>query len=189
MDLVFVIDASTSVGSGNFKLVLNFVESIVKDTNIESQDVRVGLLVFSTSTEIRFTLGQYTSKQKIIEEIRAIPFTSGSANTADALLAMRTKVFGTNEDRPDVKNVAIIITDGPSNINSDRTLQEADDVHKDGITVYGIGIDVQDTTELDRIASSPDVTFRHNVGDFTMLQGLKSILFPPNCDFGMFHCC
>ncbi|KAK3083543.1 hypothetical protein FSP39_025167 [Pinctada imbricata] len=184
MDLVFIIDASTSVGSDNFKLVIRFVEQIVKDLNIDNTDTRVGLLMYSTSTEIRFTLDQHNSKQKILEEIRAIRYNGGSTNTADALLAMRTKVFGTSGDRPDVKNVAIVITDGLSNINALRTVQEASDVHGAGITVYGVGIGLQDTRELDAIASSPTNTFRHNVQDFDQLDALKNQIFPSNCGVG-----
>ena len=65
----------------------------------------------------------------------------GSTNTADSIEAMRNEMFtAENGDRPDVRNMAIIITDGVSNINSRRTIPEADLAKEEGIHIYTVGI-------------------------------------------------
>ncbi len=50
----------------------------------------------------------------------------GRTNTAEALLYLRSEMFTPfNGDRLDVPNYAVVITDGESNINEERTLPEA----------------------------------------------------------------
>jgi hypothetical protein len=47
MDLVIIVDSSSSLGEENFELVLGFVEAILDDASIDSGDVRVGLMTLS----------------------------------------------------------------------------------------------------------------------------------------------
>ena len=55
-----------------------------------------------------------------------IPYIYGSTNTADALQTMWSKMFTQdNGDRPGIPNTCIIIADGVSNVNVERTLPEA----------------------------------------------------------------
>ena len=56
-----------------------------------------------------------------------IPYIYGSTNTADSLKVMREDIFNpARGDRPDAPNIAMILTDGVSNINSRRTISEAE---------------------------------------------------------------
>ena len=43
-------------------------------------------------------------------------------------------------DRPDALNIAIVITDGESTIDKERTIPEAEAARAAGITVFAIGI-------------------------------------------------
>lgn len=77
--------------------------------------------------EIQFHLNQYSNKADIFNAIDSIPYIYGSTNTADALRTMHTVMFtALNGDRDSVPNTAIVITDGISNINSRRTVSEAE---------------------------------------------------------------
>lgn len=69
----------------------------------------------------------YSRLSEINEAVDKIPYTYGSTNTADSLKSMREELFNpTRGDRPDAPNIAIILTDGVSNINSRRTIPEAE---------------------------------------------------------------
>ena len=58
--------------------------------------------------------------------IERLQYVKGRTNTAEALLYIRTEMFtALNGDRQDVPNFAVVITDGESNINEERTLPEA----------------------------------------------------------------
>ena len=88
--------------------------------------VRVGIAVYSTEVQIEFNLNDYSTKADVYRAIDDIPYIYGSTNTADALREMSTVMFSRrNGDRPDVPNTCIIITDGVSNVNADRTLPDA----------------------------------------------------------------
>ena len=76
---------------------------------------------FSQRANTEFTLDRYTDKTSLVEAIRNIQHTGGDTNIADGLRLMRRMLFsGRNGDRSDVKNVAIVITDGNSNTEADQ---------------------------------------------------------------------
>ena len=179
---MFVLDASTSVTKPNFQLVLDFVKNFISFADIDGGSVRVGVVVYSTSVNIQFHLDRYQSKSEIMSVIDSIHYTTGSTNTADGLRVMRTEMFTRQHgDRPGVQNMAIVVTDGVSNINSRQTLPQAQAARREGITIYAIGIGLADTRELDGIASLPVDKHRFIVQDFSQLRGLHQQVFTSIC--------
>ena len=101
----------------------------------------MGVVTYSTDVTVEFQLNEYATRQEVFDAIDKIPWRYGSTNTADGLLKMHSDLFTyANGDRPDVDNVALVMTDGVSNINSRRTIPEADAAHMKNIHVYAIGI-------------------------------------------------
>ncbi|CAC5417428.1 COL6A [Mytilus coruscus] len=183
MDLVIIVDSSSTLGEENFELVLGLAETIVDDIDIDSGNVHVGFMTFGTSSEIRFELNEYDTKVSVIDAIYSVEYSGGGSNTADALSAARSKVFSTRSDRPDAQNVIILITDGYSDINADRTVREAELTRQNGIKIYAVGVGLQDTSELDLIASQPLDIFRHTAEDWYEPVELKTRMFPAaRCD-------
>ena len=140
MDAVIILDASTSVTEANFQKMRNFAKDLVEKADVDSGSVRFGALIYSTEVEIQFYLDEYQTSADIKAAIDAIPYIYGSTNSADALLTMHTDLFNRRRgDRRNVDNIAFMITDGVSNINSRRTIKEADDARKKGVEIYAIG--------------------------------------------------
>lgn len=174
LDLVFVLDASTSVTEPNFELLKEFVKDFLLDADIDGGNVRVGVVIYSDADYVQFQLNTYAKKADVYNAIDDIPYRYGSTNTADALKTMRSVMFTAgNGDRSDVDNVAVVVTDGVSNINSRRTVPEAEQARAEGIHIYAIGIGLTDTKELDGIASKPVDENRFAVQDFTELRDLR----------------
>ena len=71
--------------------------------------------------------------------------------------------------------------DGVSNINSGRTIPEAQAAHRDGIHIYAIGIGLSDTRELDSIATPPARDNSFVVNDFDELSFLHQVIFASIC--------
>ena len=116
------------------------------------------------------------------DAIDEIPYIYGSTNTADAIETMRSQMFtARNGDRPGVPNIGIIVTDGVSNINSRRTIPEAENARQDDIHIYAIGIGLTDTRELDAMASVPAAENSFAVNDFDELRGLENRVFSALC--------
>ena len=186
VDMVFVLDASTSVTEFNFKIVKDFMIDFLSEASIDDGSVRVGVITFSDDDYLQFQLNAYSDKLSLLRAIDSIPFTHGSTNTADALLTMRTEMFTAgNGDRAGVPNVAIVITDGVSNINARRTVPEAEQARADGIHIYSIGIGLTDTQELDAMASRPVEDNRYSVQDFNQLRSLRDDIFHALCKRGL----
>ncbi|XP_021375367.1 uncharacterized protein LOC110464458 isoform X14 [Mizuhopecten yessoensis] len=182
VDMVIVVDSSTSVGEDNFRKQINFVKQLLSNSDIDSGAVRAGVLIYSTGVEVQFQLNTYKTKNSMFTAIDNIQYIYGSTNTADGLRTMRQEMFTTvNGDRPDVMNIAIVITDGISNINSRRTIPEAESAHRDGIFVYTVGIGLTDTTELDAIATPPASSNSFVVDTFDELEGFEEKVFKSLC--------
>ncbi|XP_059170597.1 collagen alpha-4(VI) chain-like [Physella acuta] len=182
IDIVFVLDASFSVGVRNFKLTKDFVKDFLLESNIDNGNVRVGVVIYSTEDYIQFQLKDFSKKEDVYNAIDNIPYRYGSTNTADGLKTMRTVMFtAENGDRPGVDNIAIVVTDGYSNINSRRTIPDAEEARAEGIHIYAIGIGLTEIKELDGIASKPVEENRFAVQAFSELRELRHKVFSAMC--------
>lgn len=67
-----------------------------------------------------------------------------STNTADALTQLRTKVFtaegGVRSSDAAIPRVAVVITDGRSNINASQTIPSALALRESGVIVHSVGV-------------------------------------------------
>lgn len=181
-DIVFILDSSTSVTDVNFKKILAFLKDFLSDASIDSGNVRVGAVIYSTDVEVQFHLNRYSSKRDILDAIDNIAYVYGSTNTYGGLHTARTQMFTAgNGDRAGVPNIIFLITDGVSNVNAFLTIPEAEAIRADNIHIYAIGIGLAETTELDKIASYPPRENSFTVQDFNELEGLKHKIFESFC--------
>lgn len=182
-DIVFLLDFSTSVRIINFPKIIQFVEDFLSGANIDSGYMRVSILSFSDDVHIQFHLNKYNSSQGVTEGLRKIKYLYGGTNTASALNVMRTQIFSKeNGDRPDIPNIAFLITDGVSTINKVRTIPEAEEAHAKNIHIYAIGIKLKSTVELEKIASQPAQENVFTTDDFDGLQDIRTNIFYKFCE-------
>ena len=154
-------DANPDDGSyDNFELMLEFVIDIIQRLDIGDMDVHVGVVSFSHTSRVEFHLDEYFVKHDLVEAIRKIQYIGSYTHTAAGLKDMRTLVFDPTKsnlrgDRNDVPNLAIVITDGMSNENEDKTIPYANDAKNDGIIVLAVGVtDDVNEAELAGISSN-----------------------------------
>ena len=91
-----------------------------------------------------------------MQAVANMTIVASSTNTSSAINVMRTVVFtADNGDRPDVNNVAIVITDGMSD-DRQATAVEATAAKDAGVRMFAIGLTNEiDASELKKIASEP----------------------------------
>ncbi|VDI12322.1 Hypothetical predicted protein [Mytilus galloprovincialis] len=182
IDIVIMLDSSTSVGNDNYTKMTNFCKAFLKHADIDSGNIRVGVLSYSTFVHVEFHLNDCNATPDIMEAIGAIRYRSGATNTADGLKIMRTQMFTVpNGDRNGVTNKLLILTDGVSNINPLNTIPEAEQARADGIHIYTIGIGLKDNQELYAMASVPAAENSFSLQDFDELAGLSDSLFNDIC--------
>lgn len=108
-DVVFLVDASGSYGPDNFQKQMNFVREIVSGMNLGSGANRFSLTAFSNNASVIFHLGDFDTKQKIMDAM-SINYNGGSTNLAEALSKMNTE-FSTHP-RANVAKICVVLTDG-----------------------------------------------------------------------------
>lgn len=187
-DIIFILDSSTSVTAPNFEKMLEFIVHFVSTADIDSGNVRIGAVLYSTEVEIQFNLNEYHTKQDVIDAVKKIPYIHGSTNTYGGLNIMRTQMFTQeNGDRPSVPNIAVLLTDGVSNINALETVPEAERARADNIHIYAVGIGLSDTTELRQIPSLPIDENMFVVDDFHALDNMKEKILDQLCPGSYTH--
>lgn len=180
-DIVFLVDSSTSIGPQNFQKVKNFLYSIVLGLDISSDRVQVGLAQYNDNIYPAFQLNQYPLKSVVLEHIQNLPYRTGGTNTGNALEFIRTNYLtesGGSRAKDRVPQIVILVTDGESN---DEVQDAADQLKEDGVTVYVVGVNVQDVQELQKIASEPFEKFLFNTENFNILQEFSGSLLQTLC--------
>ncbi|XP_021375374.1 cartilage matrix protein-like [Mizuhopecten yessoensis] len=173
---------STSVGYKNFHKVLEFLEAFLFHDDIDSGTVRVGVVGYSSDANVEFFLNQYSTTDTLYKAIDNIQYMLGNTNTAAGLRVTRSAMFTVDHgDRPDAENIAIIVTDGVSNVNSRNTIPEAEMMRNSGIKIYAIGVGLVETQELTEIASKPIEDHLFLADDFSGLNNLHDQVLDSFC--------
>lgn len=109
-----------------------------------------------------FASFRYWERESVMAAIDRLEYIAGQTNTSGALDVSRIFVFNASRgDRPDVTNVAVIITDGRA--TDPTTVQPAiDRLHAANVTTYVVGVtDAIDEQSLKQLASDPKQASRH----------------------------
>ena len=181
-DVVFVIDASGSIGSSRFQLIRDFTANITTELINSSPRSAVGVILFSTRARVEFNLQSHTNLSELLLAIDELPYLTGGTNTAGALRLLR---FAAENELLGLRNgsskIAIVITDGMSN-RPIQTELAADELHSLNIfEIYAVGIGSADQTELGTIASSPEFVFFTPDFNIDGLEQIIDAILPPLC--------
>ncbi|XP_062599873.1 collagen alpha-1(XII) chain-like [Saccostrea cucullata] len=185
-DIAFLIDTSRSLGLQAYQKELHFVERVLERYEIGPNKTKVAVITFSAGSKLEFDFNRYQTKDEVLRAIRSIPYTDGMCTTIyRALKQAREEVFVPKAgDRENVKNLAVILTDGETNpgrydlftfpMAKSLTRQEANDLKFHGVEVFGIGVGHRvDHVEMIGISSGARNYYR--VDDIDDLE--KSRLF------------
>ncbi|KAM3605631.1 uncharacterized protein V6R79_002381 [Siganus canaliculatus] len=163
-DIAFVIDGSSSVGTGNFRTVLQFVANITREFEISDTDTRVGAVQYTYEQRLEFAFGQYNQKAELLNAIKRINYWSGGTSTGAAITYAAEQLF--SKSKPNKRKIMIVITDGRS---YDDVRAPALAVHRQGVIAYSIGIAWAAQDELEYIATDPDKDHSFFVDEFDNL--------------------
>ncbi|XP_036408263.1 vitrin-like [Megalops cyprinoides] len=164
-DIGFVIDGSSSVGTGNFRTVLQFVANITREFEISDTDTRVGAVQYTYEQRVEFALGQHNSKAELLAAIQAVDYWSGGTSTGAAIAYANDKLF--SQSKPNKRKIMIVITDGRS---YDDVSIPAMAIHRSGVIAYTVGIAWAVKEELEDIATDPDKEHSFFVEEFDHLH-------------------
>lgn len=193
MDVAFIIDGSGSIRDANpadgsydnWDLLLSFVANLADFLPVSASGTHVAAVLFSDRGELLFPLSRYTSHSAVRQALLNIGYPGGNTNTSGGLYVARSQVFTTrNGDRPQIPNIAIVVTDGKSTFDHERTVPYARDLQRDGVEVITVGItNSVDEAELKAMSSQPQQQHRNyfTSASFTELEDVIAGLVQTAC--------
>ncbi|NXW92590.1 VITRN protein, partial [Alopecoenas beccarii] len=175
-DIGFVIDGSSSVGTGNFRTVLQFVANISKEFEISDTDTRIGAVQYTYEQRLEFSFDKYSTKQDVLSAIKRISYWSGGTSTGAAISYASEQLF--SKSKPNKRKIMILITDGRS---YDDVRVPAMAAHQNGVIAYSIGVAWAAQDELEAIATDPDKEHAFFVDEFDNLYRFVNQLIQNIC--------
>ena len=149
-------------------------------SQLPEQSTQVGVVVFSTTAELKIKLNEHHSHDSLIDAIHNLPYPNQDTNIGHGLHVAHTELFNEhNGDRKNVPNLAVLITDGESKIDKENTIWNAEAVRRDGIQIICVGISGAINEDEIRAISSPPHTKGVNYflrSRFDSLQDLTDTL-------------
>ncbi|KAL8563135.1 hypothetical protein ACOMHN_022064 [Nucella lapillus] len=181
-DIIFLLDASDSVGCSNFDRMLNFVQVISARFRLGRAGVQIGVATFSNGVRNYISLRSYSNHRSFNAAVKRIPYSKGHTNTARALTYLRLYSFRTVVGhRPGVPKVAVVVTDGKSSNETD-TARAADYAKRTGIHMIAVGVGSGvKLCELKAIASAPVSRNVFTTPSFSALTAIRTKLSRAVC--------
>ncbi|XP_074555287.1 sushi, von Willebrand factor type A, EGF and pentraxin domain-containing protein 1 [Halichoeres trimaculatus] len=174
LDLVFLVDESSSVGANNFLSELRFVRKMLSDFPVAPENTRVALVTFSSKTHVVTRVDHISAPKShqhkcslFNQEIPAINYRGGGTYTKGAFQRAAQIL---RQSRSNSSKVIFLITDGYSNGGDPRPVAAA--LRERGVEIYTLGIWQGNIRELHDMASQPKEQhcyFVHNFAEFEAL--------------------
>ncbi|KAL3877480.1 hypothetical protein ACJMK2_035181 [Sinanodonta woodiana] len=181
MDVIFVMDASTSIPEKDFDHLKRFIKSMIESFDVGLDKTRIGIVPFSVDVMLS-NIANLTSSvlpQVLIAKLNNIEQPLfGTGTQTGAAIAVMFEMFQL-EERRNIPRVGIVITDGKSD-NPTQTVDAARRAKDAGIYMLTIGIGQRVfEDELLDIASEPDaVIVVDNFVSLTSVEPVLSIICP-----------
>jgi Mg-chelatase subunit ChlD len=153
-DVVFLLDSSGSVGLKEFRNSILALQTLV--TRAKTDTLYAGI-TFSTVANVTFNFTRPLDAMKHIGKTHYVP---GMTNTQQALDVCRTNLFlrrGTGYRRLSYKRI-LVVTDGQSNLEKEKTLYNAFRLKNMGVEIFVIAVGkyLKGIAEIVGLASSTD---------------------------------
>uniref|UniRef100_A0A4W3J1J4 VWFA domain-containing protein n=1 Tax=Callorhinchus milii TaxID=7868 RepID=A0A4W3J1J4_CALMI len=167
-DIVFLVDASRSIGQENFPYVREFLFRVIKAFDIGEETVRFGLVQYGDRPQTEFRLNTYVTKQDILFHVWNMSFKGGGTKTGLGLEYVSkdqlSEAAGSRAGQG-VPQIVVVLTDGHS---QDDVGPPAASLKSADVMVFAIGVRQAVEWELKEIASAPHWRFIYRLNDFSI---------------------
>ncbi|GCC29612.1 hypothetical protein chiPu_0008055 [Chiloscyllium punctatum] len=174
LDLVFLVDESSSVGSVNFDNELKFVKKLLSDFPVVPSATRVAIVTFSSRSNVVPRVDYISAPQYhqhkcslLNEEIPAINYRGGGTYTKGAF-QQAAQIL--QHSRANSTKVVFLITDGYSNGGDPRPI--AASLRNMGVEIFTLGIWQGNIRELQDMASHPKEEHCYILHSFAEFEAL-----------------
>ena len=189
-DICLIIDSSGSItehSDDNWRLMREFLSSLVDYFTVGHDQTRFGAVVFSDAAKLEFALNRYNDAESVKRALMSLKHLRQETNTPDAIQVAREQCFNVaNGDRPEIQNVAIIVTDGvphPAN-RRNPAIAQAHVLRSYNTRMIAVGItDRIDMDFLKEMSSQPQKEGKDffRSADFTALDQISKTVADVGC--------
>ncbi|XP_060027225.1 von Willebrand factor A domain-containing protein 2 isoform X2 [Erinaceus europaeus] len=206
MDLVFLLDASASVGPENFAQMQSFVQSCVLHLDVNADVTQVGLVVYGAQVQTAFGLDTHPARMAVLRALSQAPYLGGVGSAGAALLHIHDQVMTVQRGaRPGVPKAVVLLTGGRG---VEDAVVPAQKLRDNGVSILVVGVGPVLRTALRRLAGPRDSLM--HVGAYSdlgfhqeaLIQWLCGAMRPVNLckpspcmnegtcvlQFGSYHC-
>uniref|UniRef100_A0A3Q2E0F7 VWFA domain-containing protein n=1 Tax=Cyprinodon variegatus TaxID=28743 RepID=A0A3Q2E0F7_CYPVA len=176
-DLMFLVDSSGSIYPEDYEKMKDFMKSVISTSFVGQDNVRIGVMQFSSTQEVEFNLNTYFTKNGILEAVDAMRQKGGGTLTGRAISEVSQYFSPAQGGRPELQQRLVVITDGEA---QDEVKAPAEALRAKGVLVYAIGVMEANTTQLLEISGSPNRIYAER--DFDALKDLERQLSLELCD-------
>ncbi|XP_063877551.1 sushi, von Willebrand factor type A, EGF and pentraxin domain-containing protein 1-like isoform X4 [Scylla paramamosain] len=174
IELIFLVDASASVGAENFFNEIKFVKKLLADFAVSYNQTRVAVITFSSKHKVIRHIDHVTQaseqnhKCSLLErELPRIRYSGGGTYTLGALLEAQSIIALA---RPDAIKAVFLVTDGYSNGGDPRPA--AAFLQARGVRIFTFGIRNGNVKELYDMASVPKEEHSYILDSFEEFEAL-----------------
>uniref|UniRef100_A0AAR5P549 Sushi, von Willebrand factor type A, EGF and pentraxin domain-containing protein 1 n=2 Tax=Dendroctonus ponderosae TaxID=77166 RepID=A0AAR5P549_DENPD len=175
LDIVFLVDASSSVGDGNFKSELKFIKKLLSDITVDYNHTRVAVVTFSSPTntiknidDISDPSKEYNKCLLLNDQLMKIEYKGGETYTIGAFA--KAKGIFDHSLRNDSKKVIFLVTDGYS--NGENPVPLSNELKRSQITIFTIGMRNGNYKELYDLSSTLGQFYSYLLDSFKEFESL-----------------
>lgn len=183
IDIMLVLDGSSSISAANFALMKNFASGLVQSFNVGTNTARFGVVQFSTRGRGRLETGLSTSQSAVLSRIHNMVQINSMTDIAEGLRLAQDELGRNGRNVRQVPRAIVLLTDGvhqPINgiyPNDPALTQQINRAKNAKSLVYGIAVGSGvNMAQINQIASDPDHRFVFSVSSFAgLVQALRSV--------------
>ncbi|XP_074051887.1 collagen alpha-5(VI) chain-like [Macrotis lagotis] len=149
-DIVFILDESFK-DRRSLENLQSFLENITASMDVRTGCTRIGILKFSDKAEVVTSLETHVSHAEMVQAIGSLSLRDGKVYLGKALKKAR-EVFSHSRKAQGVRQIAVLVTHRSS---EDEVNKAAEDLLLEGVSIFAIGIEGYNATQLEQIASYP----------------------------------
>ena len=152
VDLGFAISATATSAGENYLKMKEIMKEIVDKYGLGR--VRYTVITFGRNSDVKIRFNDnFPSEEKLKTFLEAVPRSSGGADLAQAL--ERAKEVFSEDSRPEVKKILVVIIDKKSDSKVEDVRKAATHLDDNDVTVIGVALhDEADLKELGNITTN-----------------------------------
>ncbi|XP_043548997.1 collagen alpha-3(VI) chain-like [Chiloscyllium plagiosum] len=176
-DLIFLIDGSVNVGSGNFQYIRDFIVNFIDSLEIGPDKIQIGVVQYSDEPSTEFYFNTYSTKTEVLDAVKQLqPKGGDEINTGEAVQFLIDNHFISSSGSrvsEGVPQAVIIITSSESSDD----INQAELLLKQG-SIYSFSIGGRDADSNELVQLATDTSFSSMISDFRNIANLQQQFLP-----------